>query len=103
MSEIPSSSRRQFFSKLLVTDNGAPNRATWHRVPEVGANDGDVLWSGTVINNTLFVVGDEGMILRYNGETDAQGRFWQPMDTLRDKVYLEGLWDSGTPPWKVWA
>jgi glucose-1-phosphate cytidylyltransferase len=29
--------------------------------------------------------------------------FWQPMDTLRDKVHLEGLWQSGNAPWKVWA
>jgi len=28
--------------------------------------------------------------------------FWQPMDTLRDKNLLEGLWASATPPWKVW-
>lgn len=28
--------------------------------------------------------------------------FWQPMDTLRDKNYLEGLWASGTAPWKSW-
>ena len=28
--------------------------------------------------------------------------FWQPMDTLRDKNYLEGLWKSGNAPWKVW-
>ena len=29
--------------------------------------------------------------------------FWQPMDTLRDKRYLEKLWDSGHAPWKLWA
>jgi glucose-1-phosphate cytidylyltransferase len=29
--------------------------------------------------------------------------FWQPMDTLRDKNYLEKLWDSGKAPWKVWS
>ncbi|MBI4062053.1 MAG: glucose-1-phosphate cytidylyltransferase [Elusimicrobia bacterium] len=29
--------------------------------------------------------------------------FWQPMDTLRDKAYLEELWASGRAPWKVWA
>lgn len=29
--------------------------------------------------------------------------FWQPMDTLRDKMKLEELWDSGDAPWKVWA
>ena len=28
--------------------------------------------------------------------------FWQCMDTLRDKVLLEHLWQSGTPPWKIW-
>lgn len=28
--------------------------------------------------------------------------FWQPMDTLRDKVLLEGLWDAGQAPWKQW-
>lgn len=28
--------------------------------------------------------------------------FWQPMDTLRDKVMLEELWSSGKAPWKVW-
>ena len=29
--------------------------------------------------------------------------FWQCMDTLRDKRLLEGLWQSGDVPWKVWA
>lgn len=28
--------------------------------------------------------------------------FWQPMDTLRDKHYLEELWNSDNPPWKAW-
>lgn len=28
--------------------------------------------------------------------------FWQPMDTLRDKNYLEELWVSGKAPWRVW-
>jgi len=28
--------------------------------------------------------------------------FWQPMDTLREKNYLEELWQSGRAPWKVW-
>jgi len=27
--------------------------------------------------------------------------FWQPMDTLRDKTYLEGLWNSGKAPWTI--
>ena len=28
--------------------------------------------------------------------------FWQPMDTLRDKLKLEKLWQAGEAPWKVW-
>lgn len=28
--------------------------------------------------------------------------FWQPMDTLRDKHYLEDLWKSGEAPWRIW-
>ncbi|MDC0088857.1 glucose-1-phosphate cytidylyltransferase, partial [Porticoccaceae bacterium] len=28
--------------------------------------------------------------------------FWQPMDTLRDKTFLEGLWANNAAPWKTW-
>lgn len=29
--------------------------------------------------------------------------FWQPMDTLRDKNVLEGIWEQDDTPWRVWA
>jgi glucose-1-phosphate cytidylyltransferase len=29
--------------------------------------------------------------------------FWQPMDTLRDRNTLEGLWSSGSAPWRTWG
>lgn len=29
-------------------------------------------------------------------------KFWQPMDTLRDKLHLNSLWEKGTAPWKIW-
>ena len=32
---------------------------------------------------------------RHNG-------FWSPMDTLRDKEYLEELWKTNKAPWKIW-
>ncbi len=28
--------------------------------------------------------------------------FWHAMDTLRDKMELERLWESGSAPWCVW-
>ena len=34
--------------------------------------------------------------------TYKHDKFWQPMDTLRDKNYLEELWASGEAPWKTW-
>jgi len=42
--------------------------------------------------------------LANSGELSAYEHdgFWQPMDTLRDKTYLEELWQSGKAPWKVW-
>jgi glucose-1-phosphate cytidylyltransferase len=39
----------------------------------------------------------EGELCAY----EHQG-FWQPMDTLREKNLLEGLWQSGKAPWKAW-
>lgn len=66
MSETSAPQRRRFFSKLLNGDNTAPNRAPWHRVPEVNAGDGDVLWSGIVINNTLMVVHFTACIIKDN-------------------------------------
>jgi glucose-1-phosphate cytidylyltransferase len=41
--------------------------------------------------------------LAKDGQLDAYFHkgFWQPMDTLRDKVHLEELWQSGKAPWKA--
>jgi glucose-1-phosphate cytidylyltransferase len=39
----------------------------------------------------------EGQLMAYR-HTD----FWQCMDSLRDKVLLESLWQKGNPPWKTW-
>ncbi len=42
--------------------------------------------------------------LAHEGQMDAYFHkgFWQPMDTLRDKIHLEELWASGQAPWKTW-
>ena len=29
-------------------------------------------------------------------------KFWYAMDTLRDKIYLQNLWNSNKAPWKIW-
>ncbi|MFC5740296.1 glucose-1-phosphate cytidylyltransferase [Dyella tabacisoli] len=42
--------------------------------------------------------------LAHDGQLSAylHQDFWQPMDTLRDRIKLEDLWQSGQAPWKVW-
>lgn len=42
--------------------------------------------------------------LAKNGELGAykHNGFWQCMDTLRDKVYLNELWNNAKAPWKIW-
>ena len=32
----------------------------------------------------------------------AHSGFWHAMDTMRDKAYLEELWETGRAPWKIW-
>ena len=58
-----------------------------------------------------LIDGDDTILERHPLETLASrgelnaykhNGFWQCMDTLRDKIYLEELWQSGKAPWKVW-
>lgn len=46
----------------------------------------------------LMQLAESGQLMAY--EHDG---FWQPMDTLRDKVMLEDLWQSGKAPWRKWS
>jgi glucose-1-phosphate cytidylyltransferase len=58
-----------------------------------------------------YIAGDSTVLEQEPLEKLAQGGnlsafkhhgFWQPMDTLRDKNYLENLWENGQAPWKLW-
>ena len=59
-----------------------------------------------------YIEGDQTILerqplerLSQEGELSAyrHGGFWQCMDTLREKQYLDKLWEEGQAPWKVWA
>jgi glucose-1-phosphate cytidylyltransferase len=45
----------------------------------------------------LARLAEEGQLMAYK-----HTEFWQCMDTIREKKYLETLWDSGNAPWKTW-
>ena len=66
-----------------------------------------------VLSPKIFdlIEGDKTILERYPLEklsSDGQlaaykhNGFWQCMDTLKEKMYLEELWESGKAPWKVW-
>ncbi len=60
---------------------------------------------GSYIENDATVWEKEPMMnLAKDGQLSVflHDGFWHPMDTLRDKRYLEDLWSSGKAPWKKW-
>lgn len=62
------------------------------RVIELISNDATI-WE----QEPLMTLAEQGELMAYE-----HAGFWQPMDTLRDKHYLESLWESGKAPWKLW-
>jgi len=48
-------------------------------------------------NKPIEELTNNGQLMAY-----AHKGFWQPMDTLREKIILEELWASGNAPWKIW-
>ena len=53
----------------------------------------DVLWE----HDPMERLAAEGKLF-----ADKHEDFWQCMDTVRDRMYLEALWETGNPPWKTW-
>lgn len=53
----------------------------------------DMSWESSPLES----LANEGQLHAYK-----HNDFWQPMDTLRDKQLLEGLWSEGRAPWKCW-
>jgi glucose-1-phosphate cytidylyltransferase len=53
----------------------------------------DTVWEHEPLSNLSF--SGELMAFEHKG-------FWQPMDTLRDKIMLENLLNSNRAPWKKW-
>ena len=84
--------RRGLFRQLAQGgDASAPHRAPWRRVMEVAAGEGDVLWSGWATAHEVFVVGDEGRILHFDGSADSEGRLWQTMAS-GTRLPLHAIW-----------
>jgi len=85
------------------------------RFEEKPSGDGSWINGGFFVleRGVLAYIGDDATVwerdpletLARDGEISAflHRGFWHPMDTLRDKLKLEELWEHGNAPWKVWA
>jgi glucose-1-phosphate cytidylyltransferase len=83
------------FQEKPLGDGGSINGGFFMLSPEVlGEIEGD---NTTWENEPL-----QGLAARGQLAVWKHGGFWHPMDTLRDKQYLENLWASGRAPWKIW-
>ncbi len=84
------------FKEKPKGDGGMINGGFFVLSPEVLAylDDDSCVWERA----PLETLADEGQLAAYH-----HAGFWQPMDTLRDKNYLEELWASAQAPWKVWS
>ncbi len=83
------------FQEKPIQDSGLINGGFFVLSPEVlNYLDGDAcVWE----QGPLMRLASEGQLMAYE-----HAGFWQPMDTLREKQYLEGLWCNRKAPWKVW-
>jgi len=98
------------FGNLAIDEDGAVNyfeekptgeNGTWINggffileKEVIGIIDGEhTIWEGAPLKKLT----DDRQLNAYK-----HGGFWQPMDTLRDKRYLEELWSSGNAPWCNW-
>ena len=98
------------FGALVIDQHNAVNSFTEKpRGDGAMINGGFFVLSPQVIDlieddNTVWERGPLETLARQNQlKAYPHHGFWQPMDTLRDKTYLEELWRSGAAPWKVWT
>ena len=83
------------FSEKPQTVAGWINGAVFALEPGVfGYIEGDETWWE---KGPLERLAADGQLCAYKHTS-----FWQCMDTLRDRKYLEDLWDGGDAPWKIW-
>lgn len=83
------------FSEKAKEDGGWINAGFMVLEPEVfNYIDGD---STIFEKQPLETLASEGSLIAYKHDG-----FWQCMDTQRDKMHLEDLWQSGKAPWVKW-
>ena len=83
------------FGEKNQADEGWINGGFFVLHPDVidRINDDQTSWEG----EPLTSLATDGQLLAYK-----HSGFWQPMDTLREKIILNDLWNNDKAPWKIW-
>jgi len=83
------------FSEKAVGDAGLINGGFYLLCPSVGEliPGDDTVWEREPMESLVSM-----------GELSAfqHDSFWHPMDTLRERMYLQEEWERGSAPWKIW-
>ena len=97
------------FGVLNISDDFVTEFHEKHSGESSWVNGGFFVFEPSILD--YLQGGDSTILERKPLETLAQEKklsafkhngFWYPMDTLRDKKYLEELWNSNSAPWKKW-
>ena len=87
--------RVESFKEKPIGEGGRINGGFFVVSPEVESLliDDSTVWE----QGPLEQLANDGRLIAFSHDG-----FWQPMDTLRDKLLLDRLWISGEAPWKIW-
>ncbi len=93
--DLDANSVVQSFVEKPKGDGGMVNGGFFVLSPKVIdlIDDDQCIWE----RKPLEMLAAQGNLLAYQ-----HVGFWQPMDTLRDKISLEELWQTGMAPWRIW-
>lgn len=99
------------FGELTISDGGQVTSFVEKPQTSTGAiNGGFMVFQREALDRYFPRDGDYMLEREPLGSLASDGQltaythhgFWQPMDTPRERMLLEGLWTSGEAPWCVW-
>jgi len=95
------------FGVMDVDDDGVVNQFREKPIMDGWVNAGFFIFEKSVAEylDSNCVLEQEPLArLAAEGELVAYRHhgFWQPMDTLRESIFLNELWNDGKAPWKKW-
>jgi glucose-1-phosphate cytidylyltransferase len=96
------------YGHLFVQDNKVESFIEKKPESDTWINGGFFILEPECLNyiDDIYTPWEQGPMqkLAEEGELNAylHTGFWQSMDTLRERNYLEEIWNSGQAPWKIW-